>query len=62
VIVVTAACGPFHAASTAAAFSAGAAPLPAWAFAGLPVAVAAAVVATAVPMRVGGRYLRGMEF
>lgn len=62
VIVVTAACGPFHAASTAVAFGEGTAELPAWAFAGLPVAVAAAAIATIVPMRVGGRNLRGMEF
>ena len=61
VVVITAACGPFHAASTAASF-AGAGPLPGWAFAGLPVAVAIAAAATVVPMRVGARNLRAMEF
>jgi ABC-2 type transport system permease protein len=62
VIVIAAACGPFHAASTAVAFGEGNAPLPGWAFAGLPFALVLAAAATVVPMRIGGRNLRGMEF
>src|SRR5262249_10613307 len=62
VIVIVAACGPFHAASTAAAFADGVGSLPGWAFAGVPVAVAIAAAATVIPMRIGGRNLKGMEF
>jgi ABC-2 type transport system permease protein len=61
VVVIVAACGPFHAASAQVAFGAPG-PLPGWAFAGLPVAVAIAALATIVPMRVGGWNLRVMEF
>src|SRR5947208_3233027 len=42
VVVIAAACGPFHAASAQVAFGDGTGPLPGWAFAGLPVAVALA--------------------
>jgi ABC-2 type transport system permease protein len=62
VVVIAAACGPFHAASAAAAFGDGVGQLPGWAFAGVPVAVAIAAAATVIPMRIGARNLRGMEF
>lgn len=61
VLVVAAACGPLHAGLTTAALH-GSAGIPAWAFAGLPVALFLAAVATVVPLRVGGRHLRTMEF
>jgi ABC-2 type transport system permease protein len=62
VLVIAAACGPFHAASAAANLDGGAGAVPGWAFAGLPVAVGLAAAATVVPMRVGGRHLRTVEF
>jgi ABC-2 type transport system permease protein len=62
VAVIAAACGPFHAASTTVAFGEGSAPLPGWAFAGVPAAIVMAVAATVIPMHVGGRHLRGTEF
>jgi ABC-2 type transport system permease protein len=62
VLVISAACGPYHAASAAAAFDSSGADLAGWAFAGLPIAVGLAAIATVVPMRVGARHLRGVEF
>jgi ABC-2 type transport system permease protein len=61
VLVIASACGPLHAAGTAAGLS-GENGLPGWAFAGLPVALGLAVVATIVPLRIGGRHLRAVEF
>jgi ABC-2 type transport system permease protein len=62
VFLIAAACGPFHLANTGAVLAGDHGTLPLWAFAGLPVAAGMALVATIVPMRVGGRNLRGMEF
>lgn len=62
VLVIAFACGPFHLGSAAASFPGDPAELPWWAFAGLPAATALAAVATLLPMRVGARNLRGMEF
>jgi len=62
VLVIAAACGPFHAASAAANLDGRVGELSGWAFAGLPVAVGLAAAATLVPMRVGSRYLRTVEF
>jgi ABC-2 type transport system permease protein len=61
VLIIAAACGPLHAAGASAAFG-GSDQLPPWAFAGLPVAIVLAAVATVVPLRVGGRHLNSMEF
>jgi ABC-2 type transport system permease protein len=60
VFVIAAACGPFHAGLTLAGGSS--AGIPVWAYVGLPVAVAMAVVATWLPMRVGIRNLRQLEW
>jgi ABC-2 type transport system permease protein len=60
VLVIAIACGPFHTALAAAAVGRG--ELAWWGFAGLPVAAVLAAAATLIPMRVGARALRGMEF
>ena len=60
VFVIAAACGPFHAGLTLAAGSS--AGIPFWAYGGLPVAIGMAVVATWLPMRVGVRNLRQLEW
>jgi ABC-2 type transport system permease protein len=62
VIVIALACGPFHAASAADAIASEGAGLPWWGFAGLPVSIAIAIVATIAPMRIGARNLRRIEF
>jgi ABC-2 type transport system permease protein len=62
VLVIAAACGPYHAASATQSFSTSAGQLPWWGFAGLPVALGMAIVATVVPLRVGAWTLKNMEF
>jgi ABC-2 type transport system permease protein len=62
VIIIVTACGPLHAAKTSQMMSEGGSTLPLWAFAGLPVAIAIAAFATIVPLRVGSRTLKEMEF
>ncbi|MBO0698207.1 MAG: hypothetical protein J2P46_07425 [Zavarzinella sp.] len=62
VVVIAVACGPFHAAGAVEGFTGDPARLPWWGFAGLPVAIGIAGVATVVPMQIGARTLRGMEF
>jgi ABC-2 type transport system permease protein len=62
VVLIAAACGPFHAASTTAALGNDHGALPWWAFAGLPVAIGIALGATWLPMRVGSRNLKQIEF
>lgn len=67
ILVVGTAAGPLHAAAVSMKYSAGlfggeSAALPWWAFAGVPVAVAVAAVATYFPLRAGGRALRTVEF
>jgi ABC-2 type transport system permease protein len=59
VLLIATACGPFHGAGAAAGFTG---ETPWWGYAGLPVALGMAVVATVVPMQVGARTLRRMEF
>jgi ABC-2 type transport system permease protein len=58
VLVIAAACGPFHAGLTVS----GGSGIPGWAYSGLPVAVGMAVAATWLPMRVGIRNLRELEW
>lgn len=63
VLMIGTVCGPYHAASTMAAFNDRAdQALPWWAFAGVPLGVLLAGVATWFPMRVGIRNLRTIEF
>jgi ABC-2 type transport system permease protein len=62
VLVIAAACGPLHAAGAASAFGDGVGGLPAWAFAGLPIALGLAIAATVIPLRIGSRQLQAMEF
>ena len=62
VLIILTACGPYHAVSAAAAFGSGVGESSALAFAGLPVAALIAAVATALPMRAGGRNLQRVEF
>lgn len=60
VLTIAFACGPFHAASAAGAL--GEDSLPWWGFAGLPLSLAIAIIATIAPMRIGARNLRQIEF
>ncbi len=62
VLIIGIACGPYHAASAASGFATDHPGIAWWSFAGLPVAVAMAVGATIVPMRIGARHLRTIEF
>ena len=62
VVMILVACGPLHFAKTSAAMTEEGGALPWWAFAGLPVAAAIAAVATYIPLKVGMRTLREMEF
>jgi ABC-2 type transport system permease protein len=62
VFVTVAACGPYHLAVAAGAFTRDGTAVPWWGYVGLPVAFAGAVAATVVPMRVGARTLKGIEF
>ncbi|HEY2784890.1 MAG TPA: hypothetical protein VGJ05_07945 [Fimbriiglobus sp.] len=67
VLVVGISAGPLHAAAVAAKYQTGqlsveGSALPLWAFAGVPVALALAAVATVIPLRAGGRALRAVEF
>jgi ABC-2 type transport system permease protein len=59
VVVIGIACGPFHAAAATEGFSG---TVPWWGYAGLPVALGIAVAATVLPMQMGARTLRQMEF
>jgi hypothetical protein len=62
VLVIVIACGPFHAAGAAEGFPGDPGRLPWWGYAGLPIALGIAGVATVLPMQVGARTLRRMEF
>jgi ABC-2 type transport system permease protein len=60
-ITIVVASGPLHIAKTSTAFD-DTASLPLWAFAGLPAAAAFAAFCTWLPLKVGIRTLRDMEF
>jgi len=60
--VISIVCGPYHAATAASAISSESAANAWWGFAGVPVGIALTVFCTIVPMRVGARNLRAIEF
>jgi len=62
VLAVGVMCVPYHYAAARETFHQSANTLPKWAFAGLPLGLAMAVLAVWLPMRIGGRTLRKMEF
>jgi ABC-2 type transport system permease protein len=62
VVIIGVACGPYHGAAAASAFESSGSSASIWAFAGLPVAAITAAAATLLPLRIGARHLRGMEF
>ena len=53
---------PFHVANLTSGVKGGTGTVSPWVFAGVPVGVVIGVVAVLVPLRAGGRSLRGMEF
>jgi ABC-2 type transport system permease protein len=62
VLVIALACGPYHAAVAAGTYFGQLGTVPWWGYAGLPVALGAAVAATVLPMQLGARTLQRIEF
>ncbi len=65
ILIVAAACGPYHVAATAEAFIGNIEEkkdLPLWAFAGLPIALVLAALATWLPMKMGRKAFDAIEF